>query len=392
MPLEIAAVQRALREDGLDGWLLYDFHGSNPIAVRLAGLSGSTKMATRRWYYLVPAEGEPRGLVHAIEPHSLDALPGTKTPYAGRELLDSGLKRLLSGVKRLAMEYSPGNNIPYISRVDAGTVEAVRQLGVEVVSSGDLVQRFEAIWSAEALATHKTASERLYRIKDRAFDLVRERLSAGATLTEFDVQQEMVRWFADEGLKGDAPVVAAQEHAGDPHYQPTEAQHRTIGRNEVLLLDLWGKLRVPGAVFADITWVGYTGSTVPEPYARAFAAARDGRDAGIELVRSATREGRDLRGYQVDRATRAVIERAGFGAQFIHRTGHSLGEEVHGNGVHMDDYETHDDRRLIPGTGFTIEPGVYSREFGVRTEINMFVGERDAEVTGPLQHEIVPLA
>lgn len=392
MSLPIDAVQRALAEDGLDGWLLYDFHGSNPIAVRLAGLSGSAKMATRRWYYLVPAKGEPRGLVHAIEPHNLDALPGTKTPYAGRELLASGLKDLLRGMKRLAMEYSPGNNIPYISRVDAGTVEAVRALGIDVVSSGDLVQRFEAIWTDEALLTHRAASERLYGIKDRTFEFVRQKLAAKDAVTEYDVQQQMVRWFAEAELKGDAPVVAAQEHAGDPHYQPSASKPRAIGRNEILLLDLWGKLKRPGAVFADITWVGFTGTTVPEKYAKAFAAARDGRDAGVELVKTATREGRDLRGYEVDRATRDVITRAGYGAQFIHRTGHSLGEEVHGNGVHMDDYETHDDRRLIPGTGFTIEPGVYSAEFGVRTEINMFVGEREADVTGPLQNEIVTLA
>lgn len=392
MSLAIDAVQRALKEDGLDGWLLYDFHGSNPIAVRLAGLSGSAKLATRRWYYLIPAEGEPRGLVHAIEPHSLDALPGTRTAYAGRELLASGLKDLLLGMKRVAMEYSPGNNIPYISRVDAGTIEAVRALGIDVASSGDLVQRFEAIWTDEALATHRAAAERLYRIKDRAFEYVRQGLAAGRAMTEFEVQQQMVRWFAEEGLKGDAPVVAAQEHAGDPHYQPSASGSRTIHRDEILLLDLWGKLPQPGAVFADITWVGFTGSTVPGKYASAFAAARDGRDAGIELVKASARDGRDLRGYQVDRATRDVIERAGYGAQFIHRTGHSLGEEVHGNGVHMDDYETRDDRRLIPGTGFTIEPGIYTSEFGVRTEINMFVGEREAEVTGPLQTEIVTLA
>ncbi len=391
MALPILAVQQALREDGLDGWLLYDFHGSNPIATRLTDLATSTKLATRRWYYLVPAEGAPRGLVHAIERHNLDALPGEKVVYSGREQLAAGLKQLLRGMKRIAMEYSPGNAIPYISRVDAGTVEAVRQHGVEVASSGDLVQRFEAIWSDEALATHRAASERLYRIKDRSFDFVRSRVRQG--LTEFDVQQAMVGWFSDEGLITDsAPCVAAQENAGNPHYQPTAAINRRIGQGEIVLLDLWGKLKAPGAVFADITWVGFTGATVPEKYAAAFAAARDGRDAGIELVQRAAREGRDIRGYEVDRATRQVIERAGYGAQFIHRTGHSLGESVHGNGVHMDDYETHDERRLIPGTGFTIEPGIYTPEFGVRTEINMFVGVRDAEVTGPRQTEIVPLA
>jgi Xaa-Pro aminopeptidase len=392
MPLPVPAVQQALKEDGLDGWLLYDFHGLNPIAARLTDLASSGKMATRRWYYLVPAVGTPRGLVHAIERHNLDGLPGDKRPYAGREQLAAGLQSLLLGMTRVAMEYSPGNAIPYISRVDAGTVEAVRHLGVEVVSSGDLVQRFEAIWDAEALASHRAASERLYRIKDRAFDLVRERRAAGQALNEFEVQQSMVSWFADEGLVSDsAPCVSAQENAGNPHYQATAAAHRPIGANEILLLDLWGKLPAPGAVFADITWVGFTGSTVPEKYARAFSAARDGRNAAVELVKTAARAGRDLRGYEVDRATRGVIDRLGFGPQFIHRTGHSLGQEVHGNGVHMDDYETHDDRRLIPGTGFTIEPGIYNQEFGVRTEINMFVGDRNAEVTGPMQTDIVPL-
>jgi Xaa-Pro dipeptidase len=393
MVLPIPEIQQALKQEGIDAWLLYDFHGSNPIATRLTGLDTSGKMATRRWYYMVPAIGAPRGLVHAIERHNLDGLPGEKRPYAGREQLDAGLRDLLHGLTRVAMEYSPGNAIPYISRVDAGTVEAVRALGVNVVSSGDLVQRFEAIWSPDALATHRAASERLYRVKDRAFALVRERLASGVAVDEYEVQQAMLHWFTEEGLTSDdAPCVSAQENAGNPHYQPTAAAHRPIRANEVLLLDLWGKLPDPGAVFADITWMGFTGRDVPEPYVRAFAAARDGRDAAVELVRTAARAGRELRGFEVDRAARTIIERSGFGQQFIHRTGHSLGQNVHGNGVHMDDYETHDERRLIPGTGFTIEPGIYTAEFGVRTEINMFVGERDAEVTGPMQKEIVTLA
>ena len=393
MALPVPDIQQALQKDGIDGWLLYDFHGSNPIATRLAGLDGSSKMATRRWYYLIPAVGAPRGLVHAIERHNLDGLPGDMRSYAGRDQLTAGLRDLLAGVRRAAMEYSPGNAIPYISRVDAGTVEAVRELGVEVVSSGDLVQRFEAVWTAEALSTHRAASDRLYRVKDRAFELVTDRLRSGQAINEYDVQQAMLGWFDDEGLTSeDAPCVSVQENSGNPHYQPTRATHRTIGPNEILLLDLWGKLPEPGAVFADITWIGFTGRHVPEPYARVFAAARDGRDAAVDLVRRAAREGRELRGFEVDRAARDVIERAGFGAQFIHRTGHSLGQNVHGNGVHMDDYETHDERRLIPGTGFTIEPGIYGPQFGVRTEINMFVGDHEATVTGPMQTEIVTLA
>jgi Xaa-Pro aminopeptidase len=391
MPLSIPAVQAALKEEGLDGWLLYDFHGSNPIARRLAGIDNGTK-TTRRWYYMIPATGDPRKLVHAIEPFNLDHVPGAKTIYSQRETLASGLKAVLGGSKRIAMEYSPGNNIPYISRVDAGTVEAVRQLGVDVTSSGDLVQRFEAIWSDEALQSHRAASDRLYRIKDRAFALVRDGRRAGRALTELDVQRAMLGWFEDEGLIADsAPVVGAQENAGDPHYGPTEQKHRAIGDAEVLLLDLWGKLPQPGAVYADITWVGFTAPAVPDRYVQAFNAARDGRDAAVALVKDAAANGRELRGFEVDRACRAVLDKAGFGAQFIHRTGHSLGTEVHGNGVHMDDFETHDERRLIPGTGFTIEPGVYSKAFGVRTEINMFVGDREATVTGPLQTEFVLL-
>src|SRR5262245_45358960 len=328
--------------------------------------------------------------MHAIEPYNLDHMPGGRTLYSQRESLATGLKSVLGGMKRVAMEYSPSNAIPYVSRVDAGTVEAIRALGTEVVSSGDLVQRFEAVWSADALRTHRTASDALYRIKDRAFALVRERRAAG--LTELDVQRAMVGWFADEGLITDAPpVVAAQENAGNPHYMPTDDAHRAIGGGEIVLLDLWGKLDVPGAVYADITWVGFTGASVPDVYARAFNAARDGRDAASALVKSRAAAGADLRGFEVDRACRNVLEREGYGAQFIHRTGHSLGTEVHGNGVHMDDFETHDERRIIPGTGFTIEPGVYTKEFGVRTEINMYVGAGEAVVTGPLQTEFVLL-
>jgi Xaa-Pro aminopeptidase len=392
MSLSVPDVQRALKEEGLDGWLLYDFHGSNPIARRLTGLDAQGKMTTRRWYYLIPATGEPRKLVHAIESYNLDHLPGGKTVYSQRESLTGGLKAILGGLRRVAMEYSPGNAIPYVSRVDAGTIEAVRAAGPEVASSGDLIQRFEAVWSAEAIETHRKASAVLYRVKDRAFELIREARRGGRSLTEVDVQQAMMGWFAEDGLITDAPPnVSAQENAGNPHYMPSSAHPRRIGDKEVVLLDLWGKLSTPGAMFADITWVGFTGSPVPDRYVRAFEVIRNGRDAAIALVKTAAAEGRVLRGFEVDRACRDVIEQAGYGAQFIHRTGHSLGTDVHGNGVHMDDFETHDERRLIPGTGFTIEPGIYTPEFGVRTEINMVVGEREATVTGPLQNEFVLL-
>ncbi len=390
MSLDLAAVQRALRDDGLDGWLLYDFHGSNPIARRVAEFDASAKLTTRRWYYLIPVEGTPRGLVHAIEADRLDHLPGGKTRYAGHDTLDAGLSGLLAGCAAVAMEYSPGCAIPYVSRVDAGTVDAVRALGVEVRSSGDLIQRFEAVWNAEALASHRAASAALHDIKDRAFDLVARRLRDGRSLTELEVQTAMAGWFEEAGLVSDSrPVVAAQENAGDPHYLPTAERHRRIGPGEVLLLDLWGKRGdTPGAVYADITWMGYTGAAVPARYADAFRVIRDGRDAAVELVQRAVADGRELRGWEVDRAVRDRVGAAGLGDRFVHRTGHNLGEEVHGNGVHLDDFETHDERRLLPGTGVTIEPGVYFDDFGLRTEINLYVGSETATVTGPRQEEI----
>lgn len=392
MALDVAAIQRALAAERLDGWLLYDFHGSNPIAVQLAGLGRGPHMTTRRWYYLIPAGGEPRALVHAIERHNLDHLPGTKAVYAGRQQLDAGLDALLAGMTRVAMEYSPHCAIPYISRVDAGTAEAIRARGIEILSSGDLVQQFEATWTPAQLASHRAASEALYRIKDRAFESAAAALRAGTTRTEYALQQEMVRWFAEEGLVSDsAPVVAVGANAGNPHYLPTAEHSSAIVPDEVLLLDLWGKQQAQGAVFADITWVGVTSARVPDEAARAFAAIAQARDEAVRLVQAAARDGQELRGWQVDRAARTVLEREGFGRWILHRTGHSLGESVHGNGTHLDDYETHDERRLLPRTGFTIEPGLYFEHFGVRTEINVYRDDRDALVTGPSQAEIVTL-
>jgi Xaa-Pro dipeptidase len=391
--LDIKDVQTALKADGLDGWLLYDFRGINAIAADVTGVSRQTgHLATRRWYYLIPATGEPRGLVHAIEKDSLSHLPGSTTRYAGRDQLEAGLRQLLSGVRRVAMEYSPLCAIPYVSRVDGGTIELVRQSGVEIVSSGDLIQRFSAVWDEAAIAAHRQASEKLYRVKDRAFEAIAQRLRDASATNEYDIQQLMAGWFRDEGLVTDSdPDVACSENAGNPHYLPTSSRHRAINADEIVLLDLWGKLDRPGAVFADITWMGFTGRRVPERFARAFAAIAAARDAGVALVKDAVRAGRDVRGFEVDRAARTVLQDAGLADKILHRTGHSLGETVHGNGVNMDDYETHDDRRLLPGTGFTIEPGVYFDDFGVRTEINMVVGVRDAAVTGPIQTEILSL-
>ena len=391
--LSISDVQAALRADGLDGWLLYDFRGSNPIAADITGVGQQGgHLATRRWFYVIPATGTPRQLVHAIEPHSLAHLPGTPTRYAGRDQLVDGLKTVLAGLRRVAMEYSPNCAIPYVSRVDGGTIELVRQFGVDVVSSGDLIQRFSAVWNSGAIASHREASDKLYRVKDRAFELIGQRLRDRVATTEYDIQQAMVGWFGEAGLIADAdPNVSVGPNSGNPHYLPTATAHRPITSDQIVLLDLWGKLATPGAVFADITWMGYTGSRVPERFATAFNVIAAARDAAVALVQTAARAGHELRGYEVDRAASAVITKAGYGAQILHRTGHSLGESVHGNGVNMDDYETHDDRRLLPGTGFTIEPGIYFDDFGVRTEINMIVTARDGVVTGPIQTEFVAM-
>ena len=392
MPLDIGAVQQALKADGLDAWLLYDFHGSNPVSYSLAGMAGNGHLATRRWFYLIPQSGEPRALVHAIESHNLDHLPGSKTVYAGRAKLQDGLAKILKDARRVAMEYSPNGNIPYVSRVDAGTIELIRSMGVEVLSSGDLIQQFEASWDDAAIATHRTASEKLYRIKDQAFEEVARRLRDNVPTTEYDIQQQMVGWFRDEGLTSDsAPCVSAQENAGNPHYLATAATHRAIRKDELVLLDLWGKLTTPNAVYADITWMGFAGQNVPERMTNAFAAICNARDAAVSTVQDAVKAGRQVRGFEADAAARKVLIDAGYEDAILHRTGHSLGENVHGNGAHLDDYETHDERRLMPGSGFTIEPGLYFKDFGVRTEINMVWAAKGPEVTGPRQKAILSL-
>jgi Xaa-Pro dipeptidase len=393
MPIDVGSVQKALKAEGIDAWLLYDFQGSNPVSYRLAGMGGGGHLATRRWFYLIPQAGEPRALVHAIERHNLDHLPGAKIVYAGRAQLQAGLATLLGGVKRVAMEYSPNCAIPYVSRVDAGTIELVRSSGAAVVSSGDLIQQFEARWSDAAIATHRSAAEKLYRIKDKAFDEVARRLRDKVVTTEYDIQQKMVGWFTEEGLLAEsAPNVSAQENAGNPHYLATAAEHRLIRENELVLLDLWGKLRQPGSVYADITWIGFTGTSVPEKITAAFSAICEARDAAVSAVENAAKAGREIRGFEADRAARQVLIDAGYEDAILHRTGHSLGESVHGNGAHLDDYETHDERRLMPGSGFTIEPGLYFKDFGVRTEINMVWTANGPEVTGPRQKAILSLS
>lgn len=392
MPLVIGGIQPALAAAGLDGWLLYDFRGSNAIAARLAQVDGAAKLATRRWFYLIPRSGEPRALVHAIERHNLDHLPGKKTVYADRASLEGGLRALLEGCATVAMEYSPRCNIPYVSRVDAGTVELVRSCGPEVVSSGDLVQQFEAGWDSYHLMMHRLASERLYRVKDRTFDEIARRIREKIGTTEYDIQELMVHWMEEEGLVFDArPVVAAGKNAGNPHYAPTLDDNRLINRDEVVQLDLWAKMPHLNSVYADIAWVGYTGATVPADIERAFFAVCRARDAVVRQLDEAVRAKRTIRGFEVDQTARGVLIGEGYERHILHRTGHSLGQEVHGNGVHMDDSETHDDRRILPGAGFTVEPGLYFATFGLRSEINLYVDDHQLSVSGPVQHEIVRL-
>jgi Xaa-Pro dipeptidase len=388
---EIKEIQSELRAARLDGWLFYDFHHRDPIAQRVLGLDPAG-MATRRWFYLIPSRGEPRKLVHRIESAALDRLPGSKLIYAGREELQRNLKRLVAGTKKLAMQYSPRNAIPYVSMVDAGTVELVRSLGRTVVSSADLVQRFEACWSPAQLESHLAAGRVIDRVREGAFARAAQFVRERKPLSEYDLQQWIVEQFRANGLTtDDPPIVAVGPHAGDPHYEPRAQGSSPIREGDLLLLDMWGKTLDPASVYYDITWMGYLGPKVPEKFAKVFHVVRSARDAAIAFVSKAVEAGRSIQGWQVDHACRDVIRKAGYAKCFVHRTGHSIGQEVHGNGANMDGLETRDVRRIISRTCFSIEPGIYMPDFGVRTEINLYVEDRKARVTGAIQTQILPL-
>lgn len=390
--MDIKAAQQALQESRLDGWLFYYFHGNDPIAETLLGLAQG-HLASRRWFYLIPSQGEPVKLVHRIESEALDSLPGRKTAYVGWRELEQRLKEMLSGVQRVAMQYSPKNAIPYISRVDAGTIELITGLGVTVVSSADLVSRFEAAWSAEQLTSHVEAGEALRRIINQAFDEIKRRLRAGQPTNEYDIQQYIMQCYAENGMiTGSPPIVAVNENSGNPHYQPTPERHREIRRGDLVLLDIWAKKDRPAAVYADITWTGFLGKSVPEFHQKIFNIVRGGRDAALNFVKESVDQGREIYGWQVDDVARRYITEQGYGDYFIHRTGHSIGLEVHGNGANIDNLETRDERRLIPHTAFSIEPGVYLPEFGIRSEIDVYIGDGQVMVAGqPIQTEIVPV-
>ena len=383
-------IQTALREAKLDGWLFYDHHRRDPIAYRVLGIN--PVMCTRRWYYVIPAEGEPAKLVHRIEANNLAGLPGSEERYSSWREQREGLSRLLHGKQHVAMQYSALNNIPYVGLVDAGTVELVKSCGVEPISSADLVQQFEATWSEEQRESHLAAGKAVHDSVRAAFAAIRQAVSAGKEIGEFDVQQEMVRVLAANRLIADEPpCVAVNANSANPHYSPTQEESSPIRAGDFVLLDVWGKQNKPGAVYFDITWTGYVGETVPDHFTKVFEVVREARDTAIVLVQKSLQAGRLLYGYQVDDAAREVIERHGYGTFFVHRTGHSIGEDVHGNGANMDNFETHDERRIIARTCFSIEPGIYLHEFGVRSEVNVYTGARDAAVTGEIQDAIVPI-
>ena len=388
---QIEAIQNELRAQGLDGWLFYDFHHRDPIAAHILGLE-SGGLGTRRWFYLIPARGNPQKLVHRIESRALDALPGAKLVYAGLDELRRNLTRLLRRVKKVAMQYSPRNAIPYVSMVDAGTVELVRAHGCKVLTSADLVQKFEACWSAEQYRAHLTAGRVIDRVAQEAFLHAAQHVREKSRLTEYDLQQWILAEFRAAGVvTEEPPIVAVGAHTADPHYEPLAAGSSGIRAGDLLLLDIWGKLDRPGSVYYDVTWVGYLGKKVPAEYAKIFSVVSEARDRVIAFVQKSLAAGRVLQGWQVDRIARDVIGNAGYAKYFVHRTGHNIGQQVHGNGANMDSLETHDSRQILSQTCFSVEPGIYLQKFGVRSEVNVYVDGQEARVTGPVQTGILPL-
>lgn len=391
----IGEIQAALSNAKLDGWLFYDFRGSDPLAPRI--LKTERLSGSRRWFYYVPAKGEPVKVVHAIEQEQLDVLPGSKLVYREWSLLKDQVGRAVFGSGkpaqlRIAMQYSPNNDIPYISRVDAGTIEMVRSLGLKIETSADLVQQFEAVWTPEQLQMHLEAVGKLQRIIIEAFGEIKRRINADIPTTEIDVQQFMMKRFAEEGMNPSPMIVAVNANAASPHYFPRGERNSPIRRGDLVLIDSVTKLAKPKAPAVDLTWVGYVGETVPEEYTKIWDIVFEAQQTAFKFVRDAFRAGRTTTGAEVDDVARGVIRKAGYAGQFLHRTGHSIGEEGHGNGANIDNLETRDSRRLIPGTAFSIEPGIYlAGRFGIRSEIDVYVSERDAIITAPFQREIIPI-
>jgi Xaa-Pro aminopeptidase len=390
MSIDLQGMQSDLRAAKLDGWLFYDFRGRDPIAQRILKLAPG--MRTRRWFYFVPAKGTPRKLVHKIESESLAGMPGETLYYAGQDELRGNLAKALGRAKNVAMQYSPKNQIPYVAMVDAGTIELVRSAGVKVVSSADLVQKYEACWTPEQLQSHLDAGKIIDRVMQGAFGEAVQAVREKRKFTEYDLQQWILREFESAGIvREEGPDVAVNANASDPHYGPQPGKTAVIREGDLLLLDVWGKTKAAGSVYYDVTWMGFLGGKVPEKYAKVFAVLREARDKAVDLICSHIAAGKPLQGWQVDKAARGVVEKAGYGKYFFHRTGHSIGEAVHGNGANMDGLETRDVRHLIAGTCNSVEPGIYMKEFGMRTEVNVYIGEREARVTGAIQTAILPL-
>jgi Xaa-Pro dipeptidase len=389
--MQLEQIQQEIRNQNLDGWLFFDHHFRDPLAYRVLSLK-PVAAPTRRWYYLIPAQGQPVGLEHRIERGMTGNLPGEKIPYSSWTEQTAALARMLKGMKRVAMQYSPMCAIPYVSMVDGGTVELVRSTGVEVVSSAELIQSFEARWTPAALESHLEAGRRVDKVRAEAFAFIKERTRNGAPLTEMDVKDLVRRNFTAAGLFTDhGPIVGCNANASNPHYEPMPENHAAIHAGDWVLLDMWAKLDQPGAVYYDITWTAFCGDNPSDRMREVFGVVTGARDAAIKRVIEAKASGYPLRGFEVDDACRGVIDKAGFGEYFTHRTGHSIGEEVHGNGANMDNLESHDVRTVSPWTCFSVEPGVYLPEFGVRSEINMFIGDTDARVTGEIQREMALL-
>ncbi len=389
---DIKRIQEELRSAGIDGWLFYDFHNRDAIAYSVLGMDFG-KFTSRRWFYWVPADGEPVRLVSKVESTKLDSLPGSKRRYLSWRELHQSLNEILAGARTVAMQFSPTANIPYVSTVDGGTVELIRSLGYEVVSSADLVQTFEAVLDDAGYESHAEAGRRVQKIKDEAFALIERTLQEGGSLTQYEVQQFINRRFGEEGLtcKGEYPIVGSDEQQADPHFEPRPDNSRPIRKGDMILIDLWAKLDQPGAIFYDITWCAYAGQQPPAKYVEIFNTVRDARDAALKFVRERFASGKPVHGWEVDDACRAVVEQAGYGEFFIHRTGHSIGEEVHGNGVNIDNLETKDERLLVPGICFSIEPGIYLEgEMAVRSEIDVFITPAGSvEVAGDMQRDLI---
>ena len=386
--MNLSEIQAALRSGGHEAWLFYDHHHRDPIAYRVLGLP-TDRLTSRRWFYVIPAQGEPKKLVHRIESHHLDSLPGSKLEYSAWEELWSNLEAMIKPYSKLVMQYSPNNQIPYISLVDAGMLELIRSFGKEIVTSANLVAYFEATLTEKQIASHYKAQGKIDQITAGTFQEIGRRVRNGGT-HEYEIQQWIMEAFRREDLVTcDPPNVSVNAHSGDPHYEPSSTSSAPIRQGDFVLLDIWAKTNEPDAVFYDITWTGVVGREPTEREQKVFETVRNARDAAIEAVEGAFAAGRPIRGFEADDAARAVICEAGFGEYFTHRTGHNIAQEIHGPGAHLDNLETHDERLLLPNTCFSVEPGIYLPEFGVRSEVDMLTGPGKAWVTGKIQRELV---